>query len=96
MSLRQQPSNVDVVDEKKDESIGVIGPEKGIDVENGHLQELEVDMQHVLEDQGLDDIDGDTSPYPEGMFVNWIHEPSPNALHKQMSYRKWSWKFTSS
>lgn len=36
------------------------------DIENGHLQELEVDVQKVLEDQKIEDIESDTSPYPEG------------------------------
>ena len=39
------------------------------DMENGHLKELEVDVSKVLEEEGLEDIDGDDSPYPEGMFL---------------------------
>ncbi|TGO70899.1 hypothetical protein BELL_0649g00070 [Botrytis elliptica] len=30
-----------------------------------HMQELEVDVGKILNDEGLDDIEGDTSPYPE-------------------------------
>jgi hypothetical protein len=37
------------------------------DMENGHLKELEVDVSKVLGEEGLEDIDGDDSPYPEGM-----------------------------
>ena len=70
MSLRRHPSNIEVVDEKKgDGVVGVTGREDGTDVEDGHMQELEVDMGHVLEDKGIEDIEGDTSPYPEGMFA---------------------------
>lgn len=37
------------------------------DMENGHLKELEVDVSKVLGEEGIEDIDGDDSPYPEGM-----------------------------
>lgn len=36
------------------------------DVENGHMQEIEVDMDKVLGDVSVEDIEADTSPYPEG------------------------------
>jgi len=36
------------------------------DIEHGHLQEIEVDMDKVLADADIDDLDADTSPYPEG------------------------------
>lgn len=37
-----------------------------INVETQHMQELEVDVGKILNDEGLEDIEGDTSPYPEG------------------------------
>lgn len=37
------------------------------DMENGHMKELEVDVSKVLQEEGIEDIDGDDSPYPEGM-----------------------------
>lgn len=36
------------------------------DVEHGHMQELEVDMDKVLADTEIESIEADTSPYPEG------------------------------
>ena len=36
-----------------------------VDVQQGHLQEIEVDLDQVVHDQELKDIDSDTSPYPE-------------------------------
>lgn len=42
------------------------------DMENGHLKELEVDVSKVLGEEGLEDIDGDDSPYPEGMSSSII------------------------
>lgn len=79
MSLRRSVENpaaldqkgVEVDEEKSDELVGISNDKKAgfeatLDVENGHLQELEVDMRHILKDQGLDDINGDSSPYPEG------------------------------
>ncbi|KAH9824567.1 small oligopeptide transporter [Teratosphaeria destructans] len=37
----------------------------GPDIEHGHLQEIEVDVAHILQDKDLKDISEDTSPYPE-------------------------------
>lgn len=37
-------------------------------LENGHLQELEVDLDLVIKEQGLEDYDADHSPFPEGTF----------------------------
>lgn len=53
------------------------GAEVGIeadspDLEHGHLQEIEVDVDKVLHDGEVKDIDADTSPYPEGMMTD-IH-----------------------
>ncbi|KAI7199863.1 small oligopeptide transporter, OPT family [Hortaea werneckii] len=36
-----------------------------VDQEQGHIQELEVDIGHALEDRKIEDVDSDTSPYPE-------------------------------
>ena len=36
------------------------------DIEHGHLQEIEVDVDKVLHDGEVKDVDADTSPYPEG------------------------------
>lgn len=35
-------------------------------IEHGHLQDLEVDVAKVLEDDTVEDLEADTSPYPEG------------------------------
>lgn len=40
-----------------------------INVETQHMQELEVDVGKILNDDGLEDIEGDTSPYPEGQYT---------------------------
>jgi len=37
------------------------------DVEQGHLQEIEVDVDRVMHDEGVKDLEADTSPYPEGL-----------------------------
>lgn len=36
-----------------------------VDVAEGHIQEIEVDVAHVLKDNEVKDVDADTSPYPE-------------------------------
>lgn len=36
-----------------------------VDHGEGHLQEIEVDVAHVLKDREVKDIEEDTSPYPE-------------------------------
>lgn len=36
-----------------------------IDVSQGHLREIEVDLNDVLHDKEIKNIDGDASPYPE-------------------------------
>lgn len=41
--------------------------ETDTDIENGHMKELEVDVQKILGEEGIEDIDGDDSPYPEGI-----------------------------
>ena len=37
-----------------------------VGVEQGHLQELEVDLSKTLQEAGIDEIESDHSPYPEG------------------------------
>lgn len=49
-------------EQKKDGPHETVEP---IDVEQGHLQEIEVDVEHVLQDREESAIEGDTSPYPE-------------------------------
>lgn len=59
------------------------GAEAGVtvdatDIEHGHLQEIEVDVDKVLHDGEVKDVDADTSPYPEGMLtVDFIYEVKP-------------------
>ncbi|KAK4495351.1 hypothetical protein PRZ48_013682 [Zasmidium cellare] len=36
-----------------------------VDFQQGHLQEIEVDVAHVLQDDEIKDVEDDTSPYPE-------------------------------
>lgn len=36
-----------------------------VDVQHGHMQEIEVDVAHVLQDDEIKDLNEDTSPYPE-------------------------------
>lgn len=63
-----------------DEENGVELPEKNgaggnvepVDMQHGHLQEIEVDLDHVVHDQELKDIDSDTSPYPEVVSVSFF------------------------
>lgn len=56
-------------DEEKDNGFsGKHGPdpvEEAIDHGHGHLQEIEVDLDHAVHDREIRDIDEDTSPYPE-------------------------------
>lgn len=54
--------DLDKDDKGGDVEVGV-QPE---DVEHGHLQEIEVDMDKVLGDAEIEDLEADTSPYPEG------------------------------
>lgn len=54
--------------EETDKSGKEGGVEVGVepqDIEHGHLQEIEVDMGRVLQDGEIEDIEADTSPYPE-------------------------------
>lgn len=47
------------------EKTGIQETIQPVDLEHGRMQELEVDMGHVLEDRKIEDVDSDTSPYPE-------------------------------
>ncbi|KAI7237892.1 small oligopeptide transporter, OPT family [Hortaea werneckii] len=47
------------------EKTGVQETVHPVDQEQGHIQELEVDIGHALEDRKIEDVDSDTSPYPE-------------------------------
>ncbi|KAI6912027.1 small oligopeptide transporter, OPT family [Hortaea werneckii] len=47
------------------EKTGVQETVQPVDLEHGHMQELEVNMGHALEDRKIEDVDSDTSPYPE-------------------------------
>jgi hypothetical protein len=59
--------------QKTADNIDSKGAEVGVeadsyDIEHGHLQEIEVDVDKVLHDGEIKDVDADTSPYPEGMI----------------------------
>ncbi|KAK5113150.1 hypothetical protein LTR85_010968 [Meristemomyces frigidus] len=47
------------------EKLGFEETSEPVDHEHGHMQELEVDVAHVLQDREVKDIEDDTSPYPE-------------------------------
>lgn len=70
LEAAQEPAST--LDDKRplDEKHPVVDSEggHGAYMENGHLQELEVDMGIILKEDGLEDIEGDQSPYPEGNF----------------------------
>lgn len=55
-------------DTKKDATDTAVTSAQDLDLEleHGHLMDLEVDVQHVVGDVGIDDIEGGSSPYPEG------------------------------
>ena len=61
MAHSESPTAVDEKDFKTD--LGPAAPE----LEHGHLQELEVDVDKVAHDERQHSIEEDTSPYPEGM-----------------------------
>lgn len=39
--------------------------DQDVELENGHLAELEVDMGRVLDEEGEGDYEADTSPFPQ-------------------------------
>lgn len=47
------------------EKTGVTETVQPVDVQQGHLQEIEVDVANVLQDKTIGDVEDDTSPYPE-------------------------------
>ena len=57
---------------------GVTLEAEPVDVEHGHLQEIEVDVDKVLHETGIKDIEEDTSPYPEVRAV--VPETDDTAL----------------
>lgn len=59
----------DRVDEKSAEP-DAITPSDEAELEHGHLKELEVDVSKVVGEEGLEDYDGDESPYPEGKLAH--------------------------
>lgn len=44
--------------------------EAEIVLENGHLQELEVDMAEAIKDADIEDFDLDHSPFPEVLVIS--------------------------
>lgn len=59
-----EPSRPADNSDKKGAEVGVEADSP--DIEHGHLQEIEVDVDKVLHDGEVKDVDADTSPYPEG------------------------------
>ncbi|KXH26079.1 OPT family small oligopeptide transporter [Colletotrichum nymphaeae SA-01] len=57
-----------------------------IELENGHLAELEVDMQRVLDEEGEGDYDADTSPFPQVRAV--VPETDDTAIPVN-TFRAW-------
>lgn len=55
-------SDEELGDAEKNIVTGVVEP---VNPQHGRLQEIEVDLGHVVEDREIKDIEGDTSPYPE-------------------------------
>jgi hypothetical protein len=45
-------------------------------IEHGHLQELEVDLDLVIQEQGEEDYAADHSPFPEGTFSSFFTDKS--------------------
>lgn len=67
MSVAQVPEALPSgVDEKKMET-EFDAENNDFGFEDGHMQELEVDMDEILKEDGEEDIDGDHSPYAEGI-----------------------------
>lgn len=53
------------IDEKK-VAVDVDTENNESSLDEGHLQELEVDLDGILKEDGEEDIDGEHSPYAEG------------------------------
>ena len=43
---------------------------------HGHLTELEVDLDKTLNEVGIDEVDSEHSPYPEGGFRRGHEQPA--------------------
>ena len=65
-----------------------------VDHTPGHLQEIEVDISHVLQDKEIRDIGEDTSPYPEVVrpsversymlrLLQWTYAGSSELLYRK-------------
>jgi len=61
--LSDFPSGID--EKKVNTEVGAENNDSGL--EDGDMQELEVDMDGILKDDREEDIDGDHSPYAEGI-----------------------------
>lgn len=57
-----------------------------VELENGHLAELEVDMEHVLEKADEGNYDDDTSPFPQVRAV--VPETDDTAIPVN-TFRAW-------
>lgn len=57
-----------------------------VDLEHGHLQELEVDIDKVVHDGEMKDVEEDTSPYPE-VYV-YIYSSRIQSLPKRKQRAK--------
>lgn len=64
-TLNENGKSKEQADEGIAEKTGIQERIQPVDVEHGHLQELEVDMGHALEDSKIEGVNSDTSPYPE-------------------------------
>lgn len=61
--------------------------ENDVDINHGHLKELEVDVAQVLHEEGEEfDVDSDHSPYPEGLLPQfWLTQDSLIVFNSQGS-----------
>jgi hypothetical protein len=66
MSVISEPLPGGLDEKKVNAEVNTENDDSGL--EDGHMQELEVDMDGILKDGGEEDIDGDHSPYAEGSF----------------------------
>jgi len=64
-ALDTRGKNLEANEHGMAEKTGAQDTTQPIDLQQGHLQEIEVDIQNVLKDDELKDIEEDTSPYAE-------------------------------
>jgi hypothetical protein len=64
-TLDESPVRDDEKGDDVSEKCGSKPTSDPVDHGHGHLQEIEVDIDQVLQDRDIKDIDEDTSPYPE-------------------------------